>query len=162
MVLLDHGLYKTLPTKVKEHYKGMWRSIITQNEEEVKKHAEHLGIHSMYPLLAGMIVGRTWEDIMDKEQGLHRLKNSRADGELRQTMRLHAFKWQKEINVVLRKMDQDLILVFKTLEWLRSVDASLGSPISSIQVLAEYCTREEVNTLSRLWIRLKIWVTGWI
>jgi len=163
IVLLDHGLYRDLSEGVKQSYNGMWRSIILQDEEGMKHYAAELGVTTLYPLLAGMMAGRPWEDIMKPESGLERLRNARAYKAQKEELIQHAQEWHKEINQVLGRMHNELVLLFKTFEWLRAIDAELGNPVNTMQIIADYCTRDQVSYTTRYWARLKLWVLSvWI
>jgi aarF domain-containing kinase len=156
IIILDHGLYRHLPEKIRVSYSGIWRSILLQDEEGMKKYAGDLGVEEMYPLLAGMIVGRPWEDIMNKEGGYDRLKNARGSEMDKEMLRNHALRWQKEINKILAVLPNDVVLLFKTFEWLRSIDANLGTPVNSIEIIADYCTRENTTAASRWYVLWKV------
>lgn len=157
IVLLDHGLYRELSPSQLESYRNMWRAIITQNEDEMRKHAQELGVTALYPLLAGMMVGRPWDDIMDTSLGLERLRNARAYKDEKEALRNHARRWQNEINQVLGRMDNEIILLFKTFEWLRANDAALGAPVNTIQIISEYVTSKN-SFWFRIWLRFKLFL----
>ncbi|CAG9313953.1 unnamed protein product [Blepharisma stoltei] len=169
VVLLDHGLYKELPINVKNSYSGMWKSIILKDEDGMKKHAAELGVTSMYPLLAGMMVGRPWEEIMSNAEGFEKFRNARAYASDKEALRSHALRWNREINQILGLINRDLVLLFKTFEWLRAIDAELGAPINTIQIIADYCTRNNTSLWARWWIQFKMWIfvrvmiwMGWV
>lgn len=155
IVILDHGLYKTLSDSTLASYRNMWKSIILQDEPGMKKYSAELGVTSMYPLLAGMMVGRPWDDIMDNTSGLDRLRNARAYEEEREALKNHAQRWHNEINKVLGKMNSDIVLLFKTFEWLRCNDAALGAPINTMEIIANYVTRDE-SFFIRFWMKIKL------
>jgi aarF domain-containing kinase len=157
IVLLDHGLYRELAPEKLKSYSSLWRAILNRDEENIKLHAAELGVFSLYPLLAGMMVGRTWDEIMDDDAGLERLKNPRASQTDKAAIRLHAQQWRSEINQVLSRMDNEIILLFKTFEWLRANDAALGAPINTIEIISEYVNKKESNWKKTL-IKLKLWL----
>ena len=123
----------------------------------MKKYSAELGVNAMYPLLAGMMAGRTWDDIMDTNLGLERLRNARAYDDEKLALRSHANRWHNEINKILVKMDNEIVLLFKTFEWLRSNDATLGAPINTMQIIAEYVTCDN-SFFTRFWLRLKLFI----
>lgn len=157
IIILDHGLYRELSKEKLASYTNMWKSIINKDEESMKKYAAELGVFSLYPLLAGMMVGRTWDEIMDEGAGLERLRNPRASLKDKEAIRMHAQQWRNEINQVLGRMDNEIVLLFKTFEWLRANDAALGAPINTIEIIAEYLNRDE-GFWTKTWTRLKLWV----
>ena len=157
IIILDHGLYKELSKEKLKTYRSMWMNIIMQDEEGMKRSAEEMGVKSMYPLLAGMMVGRPWDDIMDTTVGLERLRNARGFENEKEALKIHAKTWFHEINQVLAKMDNEFILVFKTFEWLRSIDADLGADVNTIQIIADYITRD-TSIFTRLWFKFKLYL----
>ena len=157
IVILDHGLYRELPREKLESYRNMWKSIILQDEAGMRKYAGEMGVNAMYPLLAGMMVGRPWDDIMDTTSGLERLRNARAYHEEKEALKSHAQRWHSEINQVLARMDNEIVLLFKTFEWLRSNDANLGSPVNTIQIIADYVTRDNWF-FARIWLKFKLYL----
>ena len=161
VVLLDHGLYRRLPESVKRSYSNMWRALLTRDETGMKHSAAELGVTSLYPLLAGMMVGRTWEDIMSDTGDFERLRNPRSSSKDRIVIRNHARKWQKEINQILGRMHNEVVLLFKTFEWLRAIDAKLGAPLNTVRVVADYSTRGR-GVLERWWLLVKFWLVSWV
>lgn len=106
----------------------------------------------LYPLLAGMMAGRTWDDIMDTSLGLERLRNAQAYKDEKEALRNHARRWQNEINQVLGRMDNEIILLFKIFEWLRANDAALGAPVNTEHIISQYVTSKN-SFWFRLWLR---------
>jgi aarF domain-containing kinase len=161
IVLLDHGLYRQLKPEFLESYTGMWRSILTRDQDNMRLRAIELGVTELFPLLASMMTGRSWDDIMaTKTEGLQKLRNPRAFDEDKKQLKKNALAWRTEINFILRQVHNDFLLLFKTLEWLRALDASLGAPASQIQSIADYCTRQHTSTFQRWLIRFKVWLLG--
>lgn len=157
IIILDHGLYRELSKEKLASYTNMWKAIINKDEESMKKYAAELGVYSLYPLLAGMMVGRTWDEIMDEGAGLERLKNPRANQEDKEAIRMHAQQWRNEINQVLGRMDNEIVLLFKTFEWLRANDAALGAPINTIEIIADHLNKDQ-GFLTKTWTKFKLWV----
>lgn len=58
-------LFQQLSDKFRYHYSKLWLSIIDRNRDEMKIHAEELGIRKeLYGLFACMVTGRPWDSIM--------------------------------------------------------------------------------------------------
>lgn len=53
IVLVDHGLYKTLDGDFQDSYARLWKGIVMANIDEIKSACEQLGVRDMYPLLSG-------------------------------------------------------------------------------------------------------------
>lgn len=53
----------------------------------------------------------------------------------------YARKYQREISQLLRRMPSELLLLLKTNDCLRSIDADLGRPLNAISITARACCR---------------------
>ncbi len=89
----------------------------------IKKHAAKLNAGEMYPLFAAMLTSRPWEEITRRTADHLYIPSSPEE---RQQLQKHAAMFSKEINEMLGKMPQDLLLLLKTNDCLRSVDLALG------------------------------------
>ena len=67
LVILDHGIYTTLPDDTRLSYTKLWRGILSQDEKAIKESAKELGA-DFYELFAAIIVNRTYDDIMKKDK----------------------------------------------------------------------------------------------
>jgi aarF domain-containing kinase len=48
IILLDHGLYRTVTEKTIEHFSGLWVSLVLQDRGQAKKHATYLNINDHF------------------------------------------------------------------------------------------------------------------
>jgi len=131
LVLLDHGLYKYLPRPIRQSYCRLWKGILKQDEDMIKHAVHEMGIDSvLYRLFAGMVTAKSWDSIMDANvktvsERLHVKTDqiSKADTQTKSKM------WMKEILHCLQTMNQDLLLVLKVNDYLRTINYRLGQPI---------------------------------
>lgn len=133
IILLDHGLYKKLPQELKVSYSYMWKGLITQDEAMIKKAIQEIGIDSIYyKLFAGMVTAQDWDKIMDPntEDVKERLEINMGKDQLEST-RAKSQVWMKQILQCLQDMDQDLLLIFKVNDYLRTLDYRLGRPVNT-------------------------------
>lgn len=72
--------------------------------------------------------------------GLDRLSLPRSEQE-REVLQAYAAHYGKEIGALLGKLPRELLLLLKTNDCLRSVDALLGSPVNTYAVTARECCR---------------------
>lgn len=56
-------------------------------------------------------------------------------------VRGYARKYQAEISELLRRVPRELLLLLKTNDCLRSIDAELGRPLNAISITARACCR---------------------
>lgn len=72
--------------------------------------------------------------------GLDRLSLPKG-AEEREVLQAYAAHYGKEIGALLSRLPRELLLLLKTNDCLRSVDASLGSPVNTYAVTARECCR---------------------
>ena len=87
LVLLDHGLYKTLSDAFRLEYAGLWRSLILADERGIRQHSEHMNAGGAVKLFTMMLTQRPWEQV----DGLgYNMAQGREDKPLRRfCKRLH-------------------------------------------------------------------------
>ncbi len=66
LVLLDHGLYSELDKDFIKNYALIWRGIIMQNAESIKKGCTGLGVNK-HELLVAVISNKRYQDVMKKD-----------------------------------------------------------------------------------------------
>ena len=69
---MDHGIYTELPNETRLAYNQLWRGMLFQDEELIKKASKTLGGEE-HDLFAAMIADRPYQEIMDKKKK-HQLK----------------------------------------------------------------------------------------
>ncbi len=67
IVLLDHGLYRTLDGELRRNYAKMWQGIITQNKDLLISSCESLNVTDM-ELFIAIITSKTYKDVMSEEK----------------------------------------------------------------------------------------------
>lgn len=65
IVLLDHGLYRILEDDFRFNYMDIWRGIINQNKELLKKSCNNVGIDKV-ELFMSILTSKTYDDLMDQ------------------------------------------------------------------------------------------------
>lgn len=66
LVLLDHGLYRSLDKKFKYNYAKLWRGIFTQDKELLRESCENLGATKV-ELFISMLTNKNFDELMDDE-----------------------------------------------------------------------------------------------
>ena len=69
LVILDHGIYTTLPEDVRLSYTKLWRGILSQDEILIKESSRELGA-DFFELFTAIIVNRTYDDVMNKDNSV--------------------------------------------------------------------------------------------
>jgi aarF domain-containing kinase len=132
LVLLDHGLYRVLNDRLRYGYSLLWKGILNQSEDDIKKACKIFGVTNHF-MFAAMVTSKDWNDIMDKKK---------VDNKERLTVRLHdketkteaATKAKLYMNLILqslRELDNDLLIILKVNDYLRAIDNRLGYPANS-------------------------------
>jgi aarF domain-containing kinase len=142
LVILDHGIYTDLPENTRLSYTKLWRGILSQDEQMIRESSKELGA-DFYELFAAIIVNRTYDDIMKKEK--HVQTNSRLGQQTntddQQAIKQYALYYHKDIVHILDVIKRELLLVLKTNNYLKSIDARLGNPNNSFMVINEVTWR---------------------
>jgi len=158
LVLLDHGLYKRIDDTFRLQYAGLWHALVFGDVEGIKRHSEAMNAGDMYPLFAAMLTQKPWEQIEGSSGHPDHLVVPRTR-EHRQLVQDYAQQYMAQISTMLCRMPRDLLLLLKTNDCLRAVDASLGQPISNFVVIAREATRAlEEERLSHA-TRGRVWLT---
>ncbi|CAN6472470.1 unnamed protein product [Victoria cruziana] len=66
LILLDHGLYKTLDFSTRTSYAALWKALIFADVNEIKENSVKLGAgEDLYTLFAGILTMRPWNRVID-------------------------------------------------------------------------------------------------
>jgi len=134
LVLLDHGIYSYLPKETRLSYTQLWRGILSQDEEMIKKASVDLDC-DFHQLFASMVTDRPYHDIMNENDGLRMKKRlgirNRFDKAAIKESQEFAMSHHKEIVEILNGMKRELLLVLKTNNYLKSIDKRLGNPTNT-------------------------------
>ncbi|XP_077599884.1 putative aarF domain-containing protein kinase 5 isoform X2 [Stigmatopora nigra] len=133
LVLLDHGLYEYLSQKERVALCKLWRSIILRDEAAMKMYSKALGVEK-YFLFCEMLLQRP---INMRE---FRLCNI-LSGEETAYMRQMAIQRFNSIMEVLKAMPRPMLLVFRNINTVRSINIALGAPVDRYFVMAKSAVR---------------------
>lgn len=136
LVLLDHGLYKRLDDEFRLQYARLWTSLIFAEEGGIKDASAFFGVGDQYPLFAAMLTTKPWDQIINPR--LDSLRVDRSNQGKTETAD-YAKEYADEINRLLGIVPRDLLLLLKTLDCLRSIDAALGNPVDTFEITARAC-----------------------
>jgi len=102
-----------------------------------------------------MLTTKSWDEVLDPSLDSLTVDSS-AEG--KQKTATNAREYMDGINHLLRTVPRDLLLLLKTNDNLRALDASLGHPSNPYLVTAEVCVRGAHDARRR---RNKTWGTWW-
>lgn len=60
LVLLDHGLYKTISDELRVSYSLLWRSIILGDEKGIVSACKQLNVENFYQVFSGMLARKVY------------------------------------------------------------------------------------------------------
>ncbi|MED6265747.1 putative aarF domain-containing protein kinase 5 [Characodon lateralis] len=159
LVLLDHGLYEFLSQHDREALCKLWRAIILRDEAAMKTYSDALGVKE-YFLFCEMLLQRpinmrtlALSNILSREETAY--------------MREMAFNHFESIMQVLKSMPRPMLLVFRNINTVRSINITLGAPVDRYFLMAKSAVRgwgkiqvEKLGILPR--IRIISWCrTTW-
>lgn len=155
LVVLDHGLYRRYDDDFRLTYAELWRSLIFSDEQGIKKHAQALQAGELYPLFAAMLTTKQWDEVLDPSMD-SLLVDSSQEGKKKTAT--NAREYMDGINHLLKTIPRDLLLLLKTNDNLRALDASLGHPSNPYMITAQVCVKGAHDARRR---KSKTWGTWW-
>ncbi|XP_041663982.1 uncharacterized aarF domain-containing protein kinase 5 isoform X2 [Cheilinus undulatus] len=151
LVLLDHGLYEYLSQRDRVALCKLWRSIVLRDDAAMQKYSNALGVKE-YFLFCEMLLQRP---INMRELGLSNILSREETAYMRE-MAMQRFE---SIMQVLKAMPRPMLLVFRNINTVRSINITLGAPVDRYFVMAKSAVRgwgkiqvERTGMLTRLWI----------
>ena len=104
----------------------------------IREASKELGA-DFYELFAAMVVNRTFDDIMDKENKMKtksRLGNIQSEDKKKaHALKQYALVYHKDIVDTLDKIRRELLLILKTNNYLRAIDRRLGNPNNTFNTI---------------------------
>jgi aarF domain-containing kinase len=140
LVLLDHGLYRVLDDDFRLQYASLWRSLIFGDVAGIERSATAMNAGDAVPLFAGMLTRRPWREVSKSRSGADRLKLTGTAEEKEEIME-YSIKYAGAIGELLARIPRELLLLLKTNDNLRAVDAELGAGVSTYLITARECTK---------------------
>ncbi|XP_049934027.1 putative ABC1 protein At2g40090 isoform X3 [Nymphaea colorata] len=127
LILLDHGLYKTLDFSTRTSYAALWKALIFADVNGIKENSVKLGAgEDLYTLFAGILTMRPWNRVIDPAVDHLFLQGNASDREeLQLFMQMYASQYFVQISELLRRLPRVILLMLKTNDCLRSVNHSL-------------------------------------
>uniref|UniRef100_A0A914HJJ0 ABC1 atypical kinase-like domain-containing protein n=1 Tax=Globodera rostochiensis TaxID=31243 RepID=A0A914HJJ0_GLORO len=158
IVLLDHGLYCTLPDELRIDYAKLWIALIRPDKDEMRRVCERMNIGEYYGLFACIVSMRSWKSV---SEGISRT-------EIDETERSHVKEFAAnlipQISVVLDSMPRQMLLILKTNDLLRSIAYKLRTEhrLDSFSEMTKHCTRavycHSIATTNSLLSKLRLYL----
>ncbi|KAI8367658.1 ABC1 family-domain-containing protein, partial [Radiomyces spectabilis] len=139
LVLLDHGLYRTLTDDLRTNYAHLWTSLIKGDEEGIRTYALLVGCKAnTHRLFASLLTGREWQTIQSAD-----LSSLRSDTEMERVSG-RASGFLLKVADILATLPRVVLLLLKTSDLLRSLDetlrVSVGDHMTYI-IMGRYCAK---------------------
>ncbi|XP_076359674.1 aarF domain containing kinase 1 isoform X2 [Tachypleus tridentatus] len=156
IVLLDHGLYSTLTDKFRLQYCNLWLALLNADTKGMHYWGRQLGVGDLSGLLACIVAARSWTAITT---GIDRQQKTEAESN---EIRNFAAEYLPQIAAVLNKVSREMLLILKTNDLLRGIEASLGTAgaASSFISMSQCCVRAvsayNMKNCSGWWCRFKV------
>lgn len=119
IVLLDHGLYRVLPEDFRDNYARVWKALLSNDLDGIKKYSERLGGGNAYVLFSCVLTARSWEAVEGNS-----LSAAKTEDEAL-SIKTKVGGFVQDIAWLLAHVPRELLLVFKTNDLLRSIEAKL-------------------------------------
>lgn len=133
LVLLDHGLYEFLSERDRSALCQLWRAIVLRDDAAMRSRSAELGVKDYFlfceilmqrPLHAGQLA---LANILTREEAAYM-----------QEMAAHHFQ---RIMGVLRALPRPMLLVFRNINTVRSINVALGAPVDRYFLMAKSAVR---------------------
>ncbi|XP_037398195.1 aarF domain-containing protein kinase 1 [Pygocentrus nattereri] len=137
IVLLDHGLYQVLNQDFRMDYCRLWQSLIKGDMKGIERYSRRLGAGDLYPLFACVLTARSWTSV---STGISQTPVTHAEDV---EIRTNAALYLPQISDLLNRVPRQMLLLLKTNDLLRGIEAVLQTRASSSSFLnmSRCCTR---------------------
>ena len=108
----------------------------------IKESSAELGV-DLYDLFVEIVAEKDYNEVMNEDNKNNmksRLEPCNSEAEKERRYKLGTEKYQ-DVNEMMKGMDQELIILFKTNDYLRSIDKRLGNPTNTFNVINEVTWR---------------------
>ncbi|CAN6472471.1 unnamed protein product [Victoria cruziana] len=144
LILLDHGLYKTLDFSTRTSYAALWKALIFADVNEIKENSVKLGAgEDLYTLFAGILTMRPWNRVIDPAVDHLFL---RGNGRDRAELQMYASQYFVQISELLRRLPRVILLMLKTNDCLRAVNNCLDSSLDTFFIIGRVSSSAVIET----------------
>lgn len=130
IVILDHGLYETLPNDVRHSLCHFWKSIILGDENKIKKYSKELGVDD-YKTFSQILLQRA----LLAGRGMA-FKAKLTEDDIRQLTAMAKDHFNK-VMTILKSIPPNMLLVFRNLNTVRAINQELGEPVDRYRLLCD-------------------------
>lgn len=187
MVLVDHGLYKTLDDDFRLIYAQLWKALMMADIPRIQEASQKLGVHGkLYTLLSGLLTARPFDEVVERSKtGSLDLEQARAAAKKKKKKRKRANTTTTSITSIHSDQDKavirgyaqtflmdilnmigtlprQMLLLLKMNDCLRHIDYALGSPTNTLVVAGRLAAQavyehQQQQTTMGFWYRFQTW-----
>ncbi|KAG8390107.1 hypothetical protein BUALT_Bualt01G0049200 [Buddleja alternifolia] len=146
LVLLDHGLYKNLDPSMRINYASLWQGLVFSDANAIKENSVKLGAgEDLYVLFAGILTMRPWSKVIDP--AVDHLVVQGTDGD-RSELQMYASQYFPQITELLSRLPRVILLMLKTNDCLRAVNAALmeGSSLETFFIVGKVSSEAVIES----------------
>lgn len=116
LVILDHGLYITLPQKFREEYCRIWKCMFDFDQKQIEEIAESWGVGSTGLLTAMVLLSPPKDGVDDSKSSKELIKSFLGDG---------------------TKFPLQMLFLLRTMRMMQNLNQSMGSPVNRMNILTK-------------------------
>ena len=145
VILLDHGVYRTLDDDLRMKWANVWLALIRSDDAALRNATASLGVNpdmsQFFKLILTLMPTQVIEDPLvkpnDAEQSTHTsTMDSLSPAGKRMVMRQILGVKVEDQSQLFEKLPRDLLLVLKANNLLRFINEQLGSPVNRFKFIA--------------------------
>ncbi|KAI9819290.1 MAG: hypothetical protein M1827_007447 [Pycnora praestabilis] len=150
LVLIDHGLYITLPPEFRHQYCLFWKSLMTFDNKTLGEIVKKWGINNA-DIFASATLMRPYtggdSSTSNSIRGLSKAEEAQRAFEMQQKMR----KGIRDILGDEKKWPRELIFIGRNLRIVQGNNQFLGSPVNRIKITGNWASRSLVDSPDLSW-----------
>lgn len=129
VVLLDHGLYETLPNDIRDALCHFWEAIVLMDHDAMKRHAAKMNVKDYFKF-AEILLQRPLET-------KNKFSTKLTESEIAYMQKLARKRFDIIMNT-LREMPQNMLFIVRNLNTVRAIAREHGDPIDRPRVMAQH------------------------
>lgn len=143
IVLLDHGLYKEVPDRVRTFYCRMYRGFVTGHYEEIRDACASVGIED-WKLMAFIVFMRPLDMEFFTDEGATIADAYEMMRDKRKLQRFFQKAMMEHMDAVMdliRSIPREFMLILRNNNIVRSINRELGSPVNRFTLFGRQAIR---------------------
>ncbi|CAH1390994.1 unnamed protein product [Nezara viridula] len=152
LVILDHGLYEEVPDNVRESLRLLWKYMVLNDHEKMKKYSMQLGVAEVDYRLFCIALGQRYIPSPSRDQQdsdivrlffaprKHGSRRKQFSPEERAKIHLEIMELRSRCLEIFRHIPGKLMLVTRNINTIRSIARGHGDPIDRYKVMARCAT----------------------